>query len=349
MELLKWIILFFSSYFLIAICYSSCKMLFQLFRIKRLKANMEVAPKMEVESCVPVSIIVPILYDDEQKLAEMFDVLLNLNYPSYEIVMVYGGTNHMFLSHINKTLGLVKMQHPYRRRIDTSLILDIYEGKKNHCGFTLIHKEKSGLGDSFNVGVNLAKYPYVVLLESGIKIDNDALSKMLYRMLCSPMVVACGGFISFLKTNSSVAVWLQNLLNHRHNIMNYSRKAKDDGQNLLWMIKKEMIFTMQGLGDDESVASFMARCYEYCWDHEMESSIFVLPSTFGYVNPYNSIYEYLISIPIVFLQICMVGLGIFFFLMAASFHLFSIFQLLLVLFYFIMEGFMTLILYYEIK
>ena len=81
---------------------------------------------MEKEACVPVSIVLSVM-EDEQKLLKKMESLFALDYPSYEILMVYDGVNEMFLEHITKTYSLKQIQHPYRRQVETKAILGVYE------------------------------------------------------------------------------------------------------------------------------------------------------------------------------------------------------------------------------
>jgi glycosyltransferase involved in cell wall biosynthesis len=322
-------------------------MFFQIWRLKKLKANTEVVPKIDDFSCVPVSIIVPLFNDDEQYLSLLLENLFNITYPSYEIVLVYDGNNDMFLSHVNKTFNLVKMQHPYRRRLETGLVEAIYEGRKEEVRLTLIHKEKKSMGDALNVGVNLAKYPFVVLLDSFIQIDKDAFSNMAYRLLRSNSIVACRGFIGLQQEKSP---FLSNVFYQRRMVMNYSKKVDADEENSLWMIRKEMIFTLNGFQIGETIPDFMARCYEYCWDHEMDSAILFLPILLGYIKNFPSFYHLVLSSSLFFFQLCMIGLSFFFSLMVQFYSPFSGVPLFLsLIFYVLIEWFVTFIIYYEMK
>ena len=346
MELLKWMVFFFSSYYVLLSVFLILKMAIQLKRVMILQAKGHDVPVFTNRACVPISIIVPIK-SDEKELVTYLSMLLSFTYPSYEIVLVYDETDEMLLSHITKTYGLEKMQHPYRNRFATERILNIYEGMSEHVGITLVQKEKSSVRDAYHAGINLSKYPYVILLDEDIEMTKDALSQMIYQMLRSSSMVASRGRMSLKKKESTFDYF--NFFYYRKAVMSYSKRVRDEGEKSLWLLKKEMIFTLNGLQEDETISHFMARFYEYCWDHEMEDAIAIMPSTVGFYRTFPSLLEYLLFSPFFLIKFCMIFLGFFFFLFAVSFQLFSPIIFLLFWFYLMIEGFISWIIYFKMK
>ena len=293
-ELLKWASLVLIVYFFLSSVGTFLIMIIQFFRIKRNRENHSIDFQIEKESCVPVSIVFSVMEDEEQ-FSKKMKQLLSLNYPSYEIVMIYDGKNEMFLEHVNKTFSLESIQYPYRRQIETKAVLAIYEGNYKNVHLTFIHKEKGSLGDNLNVGINLARYPYLILLENHMSIHPDAISKMLYHMLSKENMVACGGSISLISDAKGLLGWIQKWVYQRNLILSFSKRPMNHIDiKKLWMIKKEYAINLGGLSNDPdvSISDFMCSIYDYCWEKEMDGSIQVISESTGFVSDYCTWSDY---------------------------------------------------------
>lgn len=292
-ELLKWLSLALIVYFFLSSLITFLFMIFQFFRIQKNRRNRSNTIRIEKESCVPVSIVFSVL-EDEEKLSLKMEHLLSLDYPSYEIVMVYDGKNEMFLDHVNKTFSLERIHHPYRRQIETKAVSAIYEGDFKNVHLTFIQKEKESFGDNLNVGINLARYPYLILLENGMNIQVDAISKLLYHMLSKENMVACGGSISITNEKGFFG-WFQKRVYQRKSFLAFSKRPinRNDVKNL-WMIKKECAFHLGGLSKevDAGIPDFMCSLYDYCWDKDMDGAIQVITDSVGVVQAYSSWSDY---------------------------------------------------------
>lgn len=319
-EFLKWMILFVFIYYVISSFLSILLMILQFFRIRSLRSHGFRQFDFESDSCIPVSLVVSIS-DDENMLLKMLDNLQKIDYPEFEILMVYDGKNESFLEHICNTLGLVKMNHPYRRRIPSKPVLGIYEGNVAHIHYTLIQKEVGGLGDSYNAAFNLAKFPYVFLLDEHISIRSDAFKKMMYMILSHNQMVACGGLTAFQIPSKKLLFLFQKLEYQRRKILGYRKKPrKYTSLNSLWMIRKEIIFEIGGFQEElhEDVLQFMVSMDEYCWEKEIDSAVQLIPEDVSDVYPsltwgeyFDQDFTFLHKILWEFLMIVLIVLALF--------------------------------------
>lgn len=341
-ELLKWIAFSLCIYYLFSSLGMFAVMLFQFFRLRKLKKNYVSNFVMEKEACVPVSIVLSVM-EDEQKLLKKMESLFALDYPSYEILMVYDGVNEMFLEHITKTYSLKQIQHPYRRQVETKAILGVYEGNMEHIHVTLVHKEKDGIGDAFNAGINLAKYPYLILLENSVRLNSSSIRNLLYLMIHKKDVVACGGMIDLDISTPTVLGKIQKLVYQRKQLLTFSKKPiTQTDVKTVWMVKKEVALSVGGLAieSEDAIGDFMVKIYDYCWEKEMEDAILIVPNKMGFHEDYSTWGAYLDSDSSIVGKLCFHLFGLFFLFLAAFFSIFPTVELILFgCFYFFIEGF----------
>lgn len=151
---------------------------------------------------VPISIIVP-AYNEEVTIAQTVRSLLNLDYHTYEIVIVNDGSKDNTASLVIDTFGLHQVQRPIRRQVKCKDQISVYEGiSTNGVPITLINKENGGKADSINMGINASKYPYFVCMDADSILQRDSLTKIATSVLENQNVIAVGSMIRI--SNDSV-------------------------------------------------------------------------------------------------------------------------------------------------
>ncbi len=154
------------------------------------------------EYYVPISIIVP-AYNEEITIAETIRSLLDLNYKSYEIIVVNDGSKDNTGVIVAEQFDLHKVKRPIRRQVPCKDPISIYEGKGGkNISITLINKENGGKADSINMGINASKYPYFVCMDADSILEKDSLTKIAIPVLENQDVVAVGSMIRI--SNDSV-------------------------------------------------------------------------------------------------------------------------------------------------
>lgn len=151
---------------------------------------------------VPISIIVP-AYNEEVTIAQTVRSLLNLDYRTYEIIVVNDGSKDNTASLTIDTFNLHQVQRPIRRQVQCKNPVSIYEGiGPNRVPITLINKENGGKADSINMGINAAKFPYFVCMDADSILQRDSLTKIATPILENQNVIAVGSMIRI--SNDSV-------------------------------------------------------------------------------------------------------------------------------------------------
>lgn len=322
-DFIKYLTYLLCFYFIVSVFFSSFIGMIQLLRVYFKKREYVISSEMKKDSCIPVSIILPVV-ESEQLLADKLSYLLELDYPVYEVVMVYDGSDEMLVSHINNTYSLVEMHHPIRQQLKTSPVKAVYEGDYKNISITLVHKVASSFGDAINVGFNLAKYPYVLPLCDKIGIQVDGVKKLMYAMFSKPNMIACGGFSNILPSNTLTK--RQRLERFKRNIMGYSKKPSwDSNIKALWLLKKEIIFDFGGFNSymNDSFSSFMKLFYDYCWERELDQSIMVIPENVGIIPSYSSWSSYFFQGYFSYSRLFFFFSCFFLFSIASWYHVFS--------------------------
>lgn len=140
---------------------------------------------------IPISILVP-TYNEEVTIVDSINSLLNLNYPSYEIIMINDGSKDQTVAKVISHFNLKKVSKPYRKLIPTNEALDIYEGN-GKIKIILVDKVNGGKSDALNMGINVCSFPTFLCMDADSMLQSDALQKIVEPFLEDDQMVAVGG------------------------------------------------------------------------------------------------------------------------------------------------------------
>ncbi|MDA3865297.1 MAG: glycosyltransferase [Salinivirgaceae bacterium] len=139
----------------------------------------------------PVSIIVP-AYNEEVSIAYCADMLLRLDYPDYELIVVNDGSSDDTLEKLLKKFPLdlqqVKNDTP---TLNTSKIRNVYRHRE--LKLTVIDKFNGGKADSLNAGINYATGRYVCTIDADSLLDNQALKSVVRPFIEDFRTMVSGG------------------------------------------------------------------------------------------------------------------------------------------------------------
>lgn len=145
---------------------------------------------------LPASVIVP-AYNEEAGIVASVRAMLALRYAEHEVVVVDDGSADATFERLRAAFGLVEVPRvvpddvPVRQR-PTS----VHVPADGRTRLVVVRKENSGRADSVNVGVNVARYPLVAMVDADSILDPDALLVVAKPFADDPdRVVATGGVI----------------------------------------------------------------------------------------------------------------------------------------------------------
>ncbi len=143
---------------------------------------------------IPISIIVP-AYNEEVTVVETIKSLLQLQYRSYEIIVVDDGSKDKTSQQILEAFRMFHVRRPIRSIITAQKVNSIYESHEYKVPITLIRKKNGGKADALNTGINACRFPYFVCMDADSVLQYDSLQKIVQPILKNNNVVAVGGSI----------------------------------------------------------------------------------------------------------------------------------------------------------
>jgi len=142
----------------------------------------------------PVSIIVP-AYNEEIGITESIRSMQMLKYPKIEIVVVNDGSTDATLARLIEAFRMVEVTMPFRDDIATEPITAIYESMLP-IPLVVVDKVNGGKADALNAGTNVAQYPYVLLTDADVVMDEFCVLRAMRHVVEDRVrTVAVGGNI----------------------------------------------------------------------------------------------------------------------------------------------------------
>lgn len=141
----------------------------------------------------PITLVVP-AYNEEATIAASVWSLLQLEYPSFEIVVVNDGSRDRTLEVLVAEFGLRPFPEAYHAVLPTRPVRGLYRAAR-FPALRVIDKENGGKADALNAGINASHSPLVCVVDADSVLQRDSLQRIVRPMMEDPRVVAVGGTI----------------------------------------------------------------------------------------------------------------------------------------------------------
>lgn len=190
--MLSFAVLVMASYILLA--YLSVRELRGYLR-RNSFVNYEVL--LSSEQAPYLSLIAP-AYNEGLTIGENVKSLLSLNYNNYEVIVVNDGSRDNSMELLIRTYDLEPVTQNATQVLSTKQVKAVYRSRNQaYKKLVVVDKENGGKADALNVGLNLAKYPYVVCIDVDCILDKDSLLRLAKPFLESTgqRVIATGGVV----------------------------------------------------------------------------------------------------------------------------------------------------------
>ena len=133
---------------------------------------------------VPVSVIVA-AYNEERVIESTIRSLLDFDYPEFEVVAINDGSTDDTLASLRESFGL-EPYHVFARHVfDTGDVRAVYRSA-DYPNLVVVDKENGGKADSWNAGLNIARYRYVCGVDADTVFDRTALLKVMRIVVRDP-------------------------------------------------------------------------------------------------------------------------------------------------------------------
>lgn len=145
----------------------------------------------------PVSVLIP-AYNESGVIVQAVTGALQLDYPSFEVIVINDGSRDDTLEKLIDTFGLKRIDLAYRSLLKIKPVRGFYYSPERP-NLLVIDKENGGKADALNCGINAAKSPYFASVDADSVLERDALIRLMAPISQSTLpVVACGGVVRVL-------------------------------------------------------------------------------------------------------------------------------------------------------
>jgi cellulose synthase/poly-beta-1,6-N-acetylglucosamine synthase-like glycosyltransferase len=124
-----------------------------------------------------ISIIAP-AYNEEKSIIESVTSLLNLKYPTYEVIVVNDGSKDKTIDALIEHFELERKHPFFKRPINTKALRGVYINR-HIPNLVVIDKQNGGKADALNLGINAARHDYVCGIDADSLLEEDALLKLM--------------------------------------------------------------------------------------------------------------------------------------------------------------------------
>jgi cellulose synthase/poly-beta-1,6-N-acetylglucosamine synthase-like glycosyltransferase len=137
-----------------------------------------------------VSIIVP-AYNEDVSIVHCTKMLLELDYPTYEVIIVNDGSRDATLEVLMENFEFAEIKPGDHTQLKTKQIRNIYRSSDDLM--ILIDKENGGKADSINAGINFARGSYICTIDADSILDSSALKDVVRPFIVNPYTIVSGG------------------------------------------------------------------------------------------------------------------------------------------------------------
>lgn len=141
---------------------------------------------------MPLSVLV-MAGTEPQALLATLDSLQKQAYPLYEIIVLEDCMKDSDVQALTEQLELLPLPQPVRRQLKCTPETAIYESGK--LPLRLVRRPKPCLGDAWNLGINIARYPYFACIRAGMQLDAYGLDTLMGPFFQHRDTMATGGSI----------------------------------------------------------------------------------------------------------------------------------------------------------
>ena len=134
-----------------------------------------------------VSIILP-AFNEEAEIVASVHSLLDLRYPSHEVIVVSDGSTDGTLERLQEAFDLVPVRQALRTRIAAAPIRAAFVSR-THPNLCVLDKENGGKADALNAGINAAAHAYFCAIDADAILEQDSLLRIVEPFVDDPELV----------------------------------------------------------------------------------------------------------------------------------------------------------------
>ncbi|HEY5086646.1 MAG TPA: glycosyltransferase [Gemmatimonadaceae bacterium] len=145
------------------------------------------------EALPPIS-VVAMLRQSQDDAVGFAQMLLGLDYPRFEVVLVVDGAVGATLDHLVAAFELYEVPPAFTINLKTQPVRGYYRSQL-HPRLLCLDKPSGTLGDALNAAINAARYPHALSIGPNIVFETDALLRLSRPFLLDRSVACVGGIL----------------------------------------------------------------------------------------------------------------------------------------------------------
>ncbi len=138
----------------------------------------------------PISIVVP-AYNEDVSLITCTEMLTQLDYPDFEVIVVNDGSRDKTMQVLKESYELVSRENGRTRLLHTMPVKNVFDVKDRNI--VVIDKENGGKADAINTGINYATGKYICTIDADSILDRDALKAVIKPFIKNKNTIVTGG------------------------------------------------------------------------------------------------------------------------------------------------------------
>ena len=143
---------------------------------------------------VPITLVVP-AHNESVTIVDSLRSLTELDYALYEVVVVDDGSTDDTARCVIDAFGLHETARPIRYQVPCNRAQRMWSGIVGRVPVTLVTKENGGKSDALNMGINVARHPYLICVDADSLLQRDSLREIAAPLMESDGVIAVGGLV----------------------------------------------------------------------------------------------------------------------------------------------------------
>lgn len=242
-----------------------------------------------------ISILAP-AFNEEKTIVSSVYSLLELQFPSYEIIVINDGSNDKTLKKLQENFNLFKVKMDFTLKLDHMSIVNVYKSSL-YPNLIIIDKINGGKADALNCGINISQYPLFCCMDADSLLEPKAITRAISSFLEERDTIAVGGTIGILngyikdskKQKDREAPtkliekfqsleYLRGFLAGRVGWINSNGLLIVSGA--FGIFKKEVVLKVNGyretIGEDFDL---IVRMRKYCYNEDISHKILFVPET----------------------------------------------------------------------
>lgn len=142
---------------------------------------------------LPITVIVP-AYNEDAGIVEAVLAIRALSYPRTEIVVVDDGSTDGTFDRLRERFDLVEVPRVVPREVPfNGEVRSVHVPRASPESLVVVRKANGGKADALNVGINLARYPLLCMVDADSVLDPKALLSVAKPFADDPLRVAATG------------------------------------------------------------------------------------------------------------------------------------------------------------